>query len=438
MNYGWIFEKCFEIKNEIIAYRRALHSIAEVRFETQKTQEFIACELEKMGLSPRFLGGGIVCEIHGTKDNAPSPFTNIDGKYSGEVTRDNKINTKKEKCVLLRADIDALPICEATNLPFAAKNGNMHACGHDVHAASLLGAALVLSESKEAFGGTVKLVFQSAEEILSGAKKMINAGVLENPKVDFCVAIHAVVGTELETGTSIVPSGGMSAPYADFFKITVVGKGGHGAVPKESKNAASAGAAIAVSLDELAKQEKKESSLSVCQIISGNAPNVIPEACEIHGTVRSLSPEARETVICKMKEICTSATLSHGCTSKLEITSSASALFCNENLAKSAEECLKSAYKSPKNPTNATVVGAPKSKLKASTPSEDFAEFAIRTPSLLIGLCAGKKSDGYPHPLHSPFTTFDESALPFGAAIYSSLALCFLEDSPIKATVKKL
>lgn len=447
MDYGWILEKCFEIEEKITHWRRAIHALAEVRFETHRTQELIASELGKMGLFARFVGGGVVCEIQGTgargashgengvcsarftHRDSTSPLTNKDGKYIEKVTDKGQILPKshdKKGCVLLRADIDALPITEMTELEFGAKNGNMHACGHDIHAASLLGAAFVLADNRDKFSGTVKLAFQSAEEALLGAKCMIEAGVLENPRVEACFALHTVVGTEYETGSVIIPSGELSAPYADFFKIVVLGKGGHGAIPQESKNAALSGAAMAVALEELAKNGDGSFSLSICQINSGDAPNVIPERCEICGTLRTLHPKAREASLGQMEKICKNTSALYGCTSSVELTSGTNALLCDEKLAKSAEECLKSAYNSPKVQANASIFRAPNREVRASTPSEDFAVFATQVPSLLVGLCAGKGSDGFSYPLHNPRVIFDEGALPFGAAIYTALAVNLL------------
>ena len=431
MDYGWIFEKCFEIEGKIVEWRRAIHALAEVGFETQKTKKFISDALTEMGLFPRLIGGGVLCEIQGASEKASSPLTNIDGKYSDEVTGTGKIfpTAQKVGCVLLRADIDALPIAEMTDLEFSARNGNMHACGHDIHAAALLGAAFVLQSSRDKFSGTIKLVFQSAEEILSGAKSIIEAGVLENPQVDACYALHTVVGTEYEAGTLILPNGEASAPYADFFKITVRGEGGHGAVPKESKNAALAGAATVVALDKLVNESEGEFSLSICQIESGNAPNVIPELCEIYGTLRAVNKEIKEEALKKIVKIAKKKSKAHGCESTVSVTSTTVALLCDENLIKSAKECLKSAYNSPKIRPRASVVFSPICKTKSSAPSEDFAEFATRVPSLMVGISAGKRSDGFSYPLHNPKVIFDERALPFASAAYTALAAGFLNSN---------
>lgn len=430
MEYGLIFEKCNEIKWELIRMRRELHKIPEVGFATSKTRCFIINELEKLGLNARFLGGGIVCDIEGSGEKIHSSFINIDEKRVGEVTEIQNFSQAPKSCVVLRADIDALPINEETELDFKAENGNMHACGHDMHTASLLGCARVISQMKNEFCGTVRLVFQSAEESLSGAKEMIEGGVLENPRADACIAIHVVVSTDFETGTAILPNVGISAPFADFFKITVTGSGGHGALPNESKNAALCGAAIALKLNEASVNEGgKDFCITVCQLTSGHAPNVIPEKCEIHGTFRSISRDARKSTEATIKEICKTVADDHACSAKFEITSSTESLYCDENLSKYAEECLILAYNSPLNETNASVIRAQKSKLKASTPSEDFSLFASRTPSVLIGICAGKISDGYSYPLHNPRVAFDEDSLVYGAAVYSSLALAFLADS---------
>lgn len=430
MDYEWIFEKCFEAESEIVAWRRKLHTLAETGFNTQKTQGFIKAKLLEMGLFPHDLGGGIVCEIQGKAAHSFSPCNIIDEKRNTKVTHYYKKIPKKEKCVLLRADIDALPLCETAKCEFTAQNGNMHACGHDIHTASLLGAALVLNKHRNTFRGTVKLVFQSAEEILSGAEKMIKNGVLKSPSVDFCAALHVVVGTDFETGSAIVPSDGMNAPYADFFKITVNGKSGHGATPQASKNAALCGAAITLELEQHAKSDNAENfSLSVCKIHSGKAPNVIPEKCEIEGTLRALSENARKKALSEIRKICMLTAELHGCSAELSITSGTTALFCDSKLTKSAEECLKTSYSSHLNATGARIVRAPTARIKPGTPSEDFAEFAKRAPSVLIGLCTGKASDGFIYPLHNPNVIFDERALAYGTAIYTTLALGFLNES---------
>lgn len=160
-------ERALEIKEEIVKDRRYIHQLGGTGFDIPETVTYVMKQLQGMGLHPEEIcKGGVVCNI---------------GKREG-------------KTILLRADMDALPMEEKTELPFACTNGTMHACGHDMHPAMLLGAARLLKEREEELEGTVKLMFQPAEEILEGAKAMIQAGLLENPKVDAAIAMHVAVG----------------------------------------------------------------------------------------------------------------------------------------------------------------------------------------------------------------------------------------------------
>ena len=199
-----------DFKERLKCHRRYFHENAECGFKTEGTNEYIVKELKRLGLEPFEVGRGGVAAI-------------IEGDKTG-------------KCVMLRADIDALPMREETELPFAAKNGNMHACGHDMHAAMLLGAAELLV--KEGVGrGRVKLYFQPAEEILLGARDGISAGILDHPTVDFAIGIHVLTGMPLETGTIIIPSEGNGAPASQFFTVKIQGRGCHGATPQNGKDA---------------------------------------------------------------------------------------------------------------------------------------------------------------------------------------------------------
>ena len=183
----------------IRADRHYLHEHAETEFDLTETRRYVFDALTEMGYTPEPCGKAGLVALAG-------------GKRPGKV-------------FLLRADMDALPICEQADVPFASKNGRMHACGHDLHTAMLLGAARLLKAHEAEICGTVKLMFQPAEEVFEGSKDMIENGLLENPKVDAAMMIHVTANVPFEPGTVIVSAPGVSAPAADYFTIHVQGKG---------------------------------------------------------------------------------------------------------------------------------------------------------------------------------------------------------------------
>ena len=183
-----------EIENEIIEYRRYLHRNAEVGFELSKTVEFVKSKLQEFGCDAEPCGKNGLVTVIGDKNN---------------VT------------VLLRADMDALPVKEESDVEFLCNTGNMHACGHDMHTAMLLGTARLLKKHEKELRSGVKLMFQPAEEVLSGAKNMLENGLLEGDKIKGAIMLHVMAGLPLKTGTVIVSSGGVGAPAADYFTINI-------------------------------------------------------------------------------------------------------------------------------------------------------------------------------------------------------------------------
>ncbi|SHE89449.1 amidohydrolase [Tissierella praeacuta DSM 18095] len=217
-----ILQQAELIKEEIIEYRRVLHSYPEVGEELPKTKEFVMSKLKAFGYEPEE-----ICES--------SIVATIQGENKG-------------KTILLRADMDALPMCEETDLMFKSKNGCMHSCGHDMHTAMLLGAAKLLKDNQNLLEGTVKLVFQPNEEGFTGAKNMINAGVLENPKVDVAMAFHVHSGT----ASNVVLYGlGTSIAGCNRFRILVNGTGCHGALPETGVDPINIAAHIYLSIQEI-------------------------------------------------------------------------------------------------------------------------------------------------------------------------------------------
>ena len=209
--------------------RRYLHQHPETGFGLTETKAFVKKELQDMGYEPVECGKAGLIVLAG-------------GKKEGKV-------------FMIRGDMDALPIEEKADVEFASTNGNMHACGHDMHTAMMLGAARLLKEHEEEIPGTVKLMFQPAEEIFEGSHDMIEAGLLENPSVDAAMMIHVMAGMPFPAGTVVVSSPGVSAPAADIFEIKIKGKGCHGSMPNAGIDPLNAAAHLLIALQEINTRE---------------------------------------------------------------------------------------------------------------------------------------------------------------------------------------
>ena len=434
-----VIEEAGAINDELIAARRTIHKLAEVGFELTDTVKYLEGELKLAGLLPRRIGRcGILCEIEGEAAlpcprGAPSNYK--DGKYNQKVTpkQNNSIETEfyRKKCIMLRADMDALPILEKTNLEFKSTNGAMHACGHDMHSAMLLGAGKILVRHKDKFSGTIKLVFQPAEEILGGARDLIESKILENPRVDGAIMLHAITGTNLDTGCLILPESGIGAPSSDHFKISIFGQSAHAGEPDKGNDALRAGAELICVVNSFVadKIDKNNTILSFGKFSSGASANITPDRCEILGTMRSYSERERALLLSKLRELSSSVPRAHGCTSAFEITGFCPTLTNDANLISIATRCLNLLYSDTNFSSGAGVLSAKDLGAKVSFQAEDFACFSHLVPSISIGISAGKISSGYAHPLHSPYATFDEKALCYGACTYASLALSLLRGS---------
>lgn len=258
-----------EIENDIVEIRRVIHRNPELAFEEFETSKIIVNKLYEIGISDVEIleGTGIVAILEGTKKS-----------------------NKKGKTVMFRGDMDALPIKEQTNLHYKSLNNNMHACGHDVHVAWTLGVAIVLSKVKHLFYGKVKFVFQPGEEI-GGAVKMVNRGILSNPDVDIVVAGHC--WPDIKSG-EIGIAQKVAMASTNTFKITIEGKGGHGANPHECIDPISIGCEIYSSIQKIISRRTNPVNptvVSVCSFNSGTSRSTIPNICEIEGTVRAITYE---------------------------------------------------------------------------------------------------------------------------------------------------
>ncbi|MBO5339041.1 MAG: amidohydrolase [Clostridia bacterium] len=403
MEYKWIINDAEKLEDEIVRIRQELHKIAEVGFSLENTCRFVRNELEAVGCKVELCGRqGLVCTI--------------EGQGKGDFS---------DKCVLLRADMDALPIKEETELEFKSENGNMHACGHDMHTAMLIGCAKILFSNRDKFSHKIKLIFQSAEETLEGAKDMIDNGVLESPTVNCGAMLHIISGTNLDTGALVFANSGVSAPSAEFFKVSILGKSAHGAMPQSAVNPIVPVSHIALAFDSLIAQEAKSSGnslLTIGELHSGKAPNVISDRATITGTLRSFEEESKGYLKLRMKEIVELYSQAHRTKGTLEFTSSCPALTNDQSLISVGIKNIKDAYSIINHSKPLSVLRADELESK-SFASEDFAYFSKKIPTVMVGISGGKMENGFTYPLHHPKTSFDEKALFYGTIVYCVLGI---------------
>lgn len=393
-----ITEMSEEMKNELINVRRYLHENAETGFDLTKTVAFVKQKLTEYGCQFTDCGkNGIVCVI---------------GKKEG-------------KTILLRADMDALPMEEKTNLQYAGKNGNMHACGHDLHTAMLLGAAKILKSFEDELQGQVKLMFQPAEEVLAGAGNMIENGVLCAPDVDGAFMLHVLSGVPFESGTVIVSSEGVSAPAADYFTINVHGKSCHGSSPHLGVDALVIASHIVLALQEISSREmgmQDKAVLTIGCIRGGVASNVIADTVSMQGTLRSFSDELRETIKKRVTEISESVAKGYRGKADVTIENGCPTLVNDGELSQFTENALNELLGKEK------VMNSAEFKDNSLNGSEDFSYISHKVPAVMVALSAGEKKKGYNYSLHHPLVTFDEAVLPIGASIYSYMAIKYLQS----------
>lgn len=367
-------------------YYRHLHKFPEAGMVLPETVAFIKKKLERTGIYYEDCGGGIIAFIG-----------------------------KGERCVLLRADMDALEMREETGLEFASEGGNMHACGHDMHTAMLLGAARLLKDRENEIGGRVALCFQPGEETLTGAKSMLDRGLIERTGAEAAVMIHVMTATPFLCGTAIIPPKGVGAAGADFFRIDLIGKSCHGSTPHLGRDPVAALALIIQSLSSLTAREVKGGEgdvLTLGMIKGGEAPNVIPERISLWGTLRSYSDESRDFIKERLSHICAHTAKALRCRASVEFTSSAPSFVNDPHVRERAIRALRDA----RIPIYQVPMG------EKGGGSEDFAYVSRRIPSLMLCISAGNISEGYTEPLHSPRARFDEGALPYGAAAFAAVA----------------
>lgn len=399
-------EEAEQKKETIVKDRRHLHANPETGFELENTIAYVKKRLTEMGYEPKECGKAGLVALAG-------------GKKSG-------------KTFMLRADMDALPVKEESGVEFASENGKMHACGHDMHTAMLLGAAAYLKEHEDEIEGTIKLMFQPAEEIFEGSNDMIENGLLENPKVDAALMIHVMAGMPFAPGTVVVSDGGVSAPAADYFTINIQGKGCHGSMPQNGVDPIHVASHIVIALEEIHARElslSDEAVLTIGSIHAGNVGNVIPDTAVLEGTIRTYDEETRTFIKTRMTEIAQGIASSFRASASVSFGSGCPTLVNDEELSKCMVRYVGELIGQDKCFTPAMIqkMAGQKKTLKTAG-SEDFAYVSQKVPSVMLALAAGQPEKGYIYPQHHPKVKFDEEALPVGSMVYAYTAMQWLKE----------
>ena len=383
MNY---YERALALREETVALRRYLHTNAEVGLVMPKAKAYVMEKLAEYGLEPKECGHGVTATVG-----------------------------NGGKCILLRADMDALPMGEESGEPFACPTGTeAHCCGHDFHAAMLLTAAKMLKENEANLEGTVKFMFQTGEETFEGAKDMLEHGILENPAPDVALAYHVTSG-KMPIGIYMYNNTGTMMFSVDGFKITITGRGGHGAYPHTSIDPINIAVHVYLALEALIAREadpNKACVLTVGKFSAGSAANIIPEKAELQGTIRSNDKANRELLVRRMKQVAIKTADAYGGTAEIEMLSEVPPLVCDPKLTTEFADYMK----------NMGIPGAyPYPGISASA-SEDFASIAEKIPGTFMYISAGYLDDRGAAPAHNPKVQFNEDVCPVGAACYAHCA----------------
>ena len=393
------------LRETVVADRRYLHTHPGTGFDINETVEYVKKELEALGYEPKKCGKAGLVALAG-------------GKKPGKV-------------FLLRADMDALPIREEADVEFASENGCMHACGHDMHTSMLLGAARLLKAHEDEIEGTVKLMFQPAEEIFEGSHDMIEAGLLEDPKVDAALMIHVMAGMPFPAGTVIVSAPGVSAPAADYFEIKVQGKGCHGSMPNTGVDPLNAAAHILIALQEIHARELAmgdQAVMTIGTLHAGTAANAIPDTATMGGSIRTFDEETRAFLKQRLTEVSEGVAKTFRAEAEVTFGSGCPTLINDKELSESADKYVKELLGEGQAFSVAQLNAMGGGKSSKAAGSEDFAYVSQEVPSIMLALAAGQPQKGYQYPQHHPMVKFDEDALATGCAVYAYTAMRWLEE----------
>lgn len=379
-------------ENTALDIRHMLHRIPEIQFEEHKTSGYICSVLDTLSIPYQkgYCGGtGIVALIEGNGEG---------------------------DAVALRADIDALPISEETNLPFKSEHeGFMHACGHDAHITIALYTAYILNELRDSFKGVVKILFQPAEEGDGGAEIMIGEGVLEEPNVSLCIGGHVM--SDYSTGKIIYKKGSlMSSP--DNFEVVIHGTGGHGAYPEKCVNPLVVASEAVLAITNLTDTNVPR-VVSVCTIEGGNCSNVIPPSVKITGTARTFTRQSREEASRLIEERVREACNKYNATYTYRYIELFPALINDDSVT---DAFVNSAAK---------IIGAENLEEtdKVSMAGDDFSYFAAAVPSTYVHVGCGNEEKDAIYPIHNSHFTIDEDCMKIAAMCYCQFITDYLNGT---------
>ncbi|NND83941.1 MAG: amidohydrolase [Acidimicrobiia bacterium] len=391
------------INDQVVEWRRDIHANPELGMQEFRTAGLVAEHLESLGIEVETgVGGtGVVGTLRGAR---PGPV------------------------VALRADMDGLPVTELADVPFASKVtttwqgrevGVMHACGHDNHVAILMGVASILAEMQDDLPGTVKFIFQPAEEGPGGAAPMLADGAFENPRPDAVFGLHVFPSP---AGTISYRSGGMLAS-SDGLRIVVRGVQTHGAMPWAGVDPITTASQIVVGLQTIVSRQvdltDSPAIVTIGQIEGGNRGNIIPDTVLMIGTIRTLNPDTRELVHQRVRRLAENVAEANGAVAEVTINLGYPVTVNDPVLTRRMVPSLE------------RVAGEGVIVMPPATGAEDFSYFAEEVPGMFIGLGVGADDPSLVHPNHSPYFYADESALPIGVRAMASLAVDFLSSNPI-------
>ena len=389
------YQAAKEIEADTIANRRHLHQHPEVGLDLPHTCEFISEKLTEYGLFPQVCGKGVsACVGSGSK------------------------------CILLRADTDAVAVQENSGLDFASKiDGVSHCCGHDMHAAMLLSAARLLKSHENELNGCVKFMFQPAEETFEGAKNMIEAGVLEAPHVNAAMGLHVTpyLPFNMKCGSFAYNSSETLMNSADTFKITVFGKGSHGGYPHNSIDPINVASHIVINLQSLIAREvepSKSNVLTIGKFSAGSAGNVIPSKAVLEGSIRSNCVKSREKLRSRLQEVSLQTAEMFCAKAQVDFLSEVPPLICDNGVTEQMVNCIAALDAPSLKPVRNIHISA----------SEDFALVAQQVPCAFFFLGAGVDGPHSKFISHHASVVFDEDVLAFGTAAYVACALEYLNN----------